>query len=283
MTANSAVNGGGLHMGYPDGSHSVVRNSTFHANSAVTTGGGISAGLTEPVTMLHATITGNTAPAGANVAVSSFGSIANSIVAQPVGGSNCAPFNGIGPFNLVSNGYSWFDDATCAAVGIDVVTHGGDPQLGPLAANGGPTTTRLPAVGSPVGGLVPLVSCSVATDQRGNVRPSGAACEAGAVEIVELTAPPAITGTPFADLLVGTGGPDTILGLGGNDALFGLAGTDVLEGGNGNDFLNGGPGADILRGGSGTDIVIGTIGDTLDGGAGPDLCFFPGRIFPRDC
>ncbi len=57
----------------------------------------------------------------------------------------------------------------------------GDPRLGPLRDNGGPTKTMLPAPGSPVidaGGV-----CPVATDQRGIPRPQGAACDIGAVEV----------------------------------------------------------------------------------------------------
>ena len=59
---------------------------------------------------------------------------------------------------------------------------GGDPKLGPLANNGGPTDTLLPLAGSPAidqGGA----TCP-ATDQRGIVRPQGAACDIGAVEVV---------------------------------------------------------------------------------------------------
>jgi hypothetical protein len=53
-----------------------------------------------------------------------------------------------------------------------------DPMLGPLADNGGPTQTRLPAAGSPAIGAG--VSCP-AMDQRGNTR-AATGCTSGAVE-----------------------------------------------------------------------------------------------------
>ena len=189
--------GGGLQMSFPDGSHAVVENSTIHANTAAV-GGAIAAGLTEPLTIRFATITANSAPIGANLAVSSFSTIGTSVVAEPAGGgTNCAALPGFA-LNLSSAGYSWFDAASCLTVVTDVVAPGGGALLGPLAANGGPTTTRLPAATSPVAGIVPLAACSLPTDQRALARPAGTACDAGAVEIVENAAHD-IVGTSRAD------------------------------------------------------------------------------------
>ena len=56
-----------------------------------------------------------------------------------------------------------------------------DPQLGALASNGGPTQTRLPAVGSPTINAGNAPRCSV-IDQRGVSRPHGSNCDIGAVE-----------------------------------------------------------------------------------------------------
>jgi CSLREA domain-containing protein len=79
-------------------------------------------------------------------------------------------------------------DATCGlgAGHLESV----DPLLGPLADNGGPTWTRLPAVGSPAVDAIPLGTptwCATSgprysTDQRGVARPQGPACDIGAVE-----------------------------------------------------------------------------------------------------
>ena len=66
-----------------------------------------------------------------------------------------------------------------------------DPQLGTLAANGGPVNTLLPASSSPAldeGGT----SCP-ATDARGIGRPQDAACDLGAVELVRPPVPPVVT------------------------------------------------------------------------------------------
>jgi hypothetical protein len=56
----------------------------------------------------------------------------------------------------------------------------GDPMLGPLSDNGGPTQTMALLPGSPA--IDAGTSCT-ATDQRGVTRPQGAACEIGAYEV----------------------------------------------------------------------------------------------------
>ena len=64
---------------------------------------------------------------------------------------------------------------------------GTDPQLGPLANNGGPTFTHLPMGGSVVlntiAGGTSECGTTVTVDQRGFSRPVGAGCEKGAVEV----------------------------------------------------------------------------------------------------
>lgn len=57
----------------------------------------------------------------------------------------------------------------------------GDPLLGALASNGGPTQTRLPAASSIALNNGDNARCA-ATDQRGVVRPQGTQCDIGAVE-----------------------------------------------------------------------------------------------------
>jgi hypothetical protein len=281
VAGNDATgDGGGVALRFPDGSNLTAVNSTIHGNAAPV-GGGIAAGPFEPVTLRHATVTANSAATGANLAVSSPTSIGASVIAGAAGGgASCAPYPGFGTA-FTSAGFSWFDSATCGAGATDVVSVGGDPLLGALAANGGPTPTRLPAPASPLGGVVPAASCTLTVDQRGEPRPAGVGCEPGAVEIAEVS--PLIQGGPGPDLLIGTPGDDEIHGLGGPDLLVGLDGADVLLGGAGIDVLLGGPGADVLRGGPGIDVLVGTPGDTLDGGPGLDLCFLPGKVLPRDC
>jgi Ca2+-binding RTX toxin-like protein len=259
-----------------------LQNSTVAGNAAPS-GGGISVGIDpmddpETVRLRNVTVAGNTAPIGSNVAtLEGTLDVGASVLVEPLGGgTNCAGF----PVTLISQGRSFFSDGSCNAIGTDTVS-AADPQLGVLGDNGGPTPTRLPAITSPMVGLVPVAECALDVDQRGIARPQGANCEPGSVEVTE-AAP--IDGTPGPDVLIGTRGNDTIRGFGGNDKLLGLAGNDVLEGGEGNDVLIGGPGDDVLRGGPGRDVLIGSSGhDVLDGGPGLDLCSIPGRGSPRDC
>jgi len=95
---------------------------------------------------------------------------------------------------------------------------GADPQLAPLADNGGPTETHLLGAVSPVINVVSpgTIGCGapVDTDQRGEPRPAGNACDLGAVENTALPAPPAI---PTLDrtgllLLIGALGAAGLLG-----------------------------------------------------------------------
>lgn len=76
----------------------------------------------------------------------------------------------------------------------------GDPLLGPLQSNGGPTDTMALMSGSPAidagdPGCLDLMGMPLGTDQRGALRPAGAACDLGAVE---LATPGAATGAVTA-------------------------------------------------------------------------------------
>jgi hypothetical protein len=68
----------------------------------------------------------------------------------------------------------------------------GNPLLGPLAANGGPTSTMALNPGSAAIDKVPVGACTVTTDQRGISRPQGSSCDVGAFELVP--SPPTNTG-----------------------------------------------------------------------------------------
>ena len=185
---SSASSGGAVKLSYPDGSRVQMLNSTVDGNVANVSGGGFVVGPTELLDLDHSTVTRNSAPTSANLATNGPTHIARSVIAQPIGPTNCGLIVPAAPVltvpNLVSDGRNWFSDNSCAPGALDGVSLGGDPQLGELADNGGPTPTRLPADASPVVGRVPLASCTTPTDQRGLPRPGGSACEAGAVEIV---------------------------------------------------------------------------------------------------
>ena len=86
--------------------------------------------------------------------------------------------------------YNLIGDATggtgTAGTGSDIVTS--MPGLGPLANNGGRTQTHALLGGSPAIDAVPVTSCTLTTDQRGQSRPvdgdldTTAACDIGAYE-----------------------------------------------------------------------------------------------------
>jgi hypothetical protein len=65
----------------------------------------------------------------------------------------------------------------------------GDPLLGPLQDNGGPTPTMALGVGSPAIDRIPPAGFGCpATDQRGIPRPQGPACDLGAFEVFQPSA-----------------------------------------------------------------------------------------------
>lgn len=186
--------------------NSTISGNNANANSTGMVGGGIYF-ASGALRIFNSTVAANRAGAAggdihqASVANTSL-TIRNSIVSgglidlvnpalsdidlfQP-GGAGIASFG----YNIVGNrsagtGYA----ATDAA-------NGTNPNLGVLAANGGPTFTMLPSAASPALGFVPIASClgdagaPLTRDQRGNLRQfSGAvACDAGATEALALIA-----------------------------------------------------------------------------------------------
>lgn len=157
-----------------------IENSTV-TNNVATRGGGVYAA--GQLRLNHATLVANTAQAGANLEIASvvrdFES-ANSVIAKPLGeGQNC---RGV-VWERSSQGYNFSDDDSCRFDGVDDGQGSGDPQLGELADNGGPTQTRMPKPGSPLidANRTPC-SNPLTTDQRGVSRPQGSGCDIGAVE-----------------------------------------------------------------------------------------------------
>jgi hypothetical protein len=215
-----------------EGGDLLIVNSTFTGNIANTDGAISAEGGTEAtITLVYATVVGNIEteeacfsllPTGAsqgaaiapepedvaevepqaagepaNVSVDdtytlvSFGSV----VALPQGNGsptpNCEIDSAVAANSL---GYNFTDDLTC---GFENVAGGdrenaGDPGLGALADNGGPTQTMLPAATSPLVNFIPVAACgggdalagfAVTTDQRGITRPQDVGCEIGSVEL----------------------------------------------------------------------------------------------------
>jgi len=106
--------------------------------------------------------------------------LANTIVANN-GGGDCLKWGGA-PFT--SNGNNIVSDGTCNTLGLNGPgdLHNTNPNLGPLQNNGGDTETHALLSGSSAIDHVPVVSCTLSTDQRGVSRPQGIACDTGAFE-----------------------------------------------------------------------------------------------------
>jgi hypothetical protein len=181
IDGNSA-GGGGMAATGP----TTITNSTITGNNAGGFGGGgIAISNVGQTTLVYATVVDNTAPVAANVQGVGGAQFAGfgSVVALPNGGPNCAT-----PATI-TNGHNYSDDASCGFTDATDTQNGANPNLGPLAANGGPTHTRLPQAGSPLIDAMPLASCQsdgaagITTDQRGLQRPSGNGCDIGSVEV----------------------------------------------------------------------------------------------------
>ncbi len=164
--------GGGLRLSAPV----TIANSTIFGNSATGSGGGVSVEST--LTLDSATIVGNSGGFGGGIASFSAGTtlITNSIVAGNSAsnfGNDCAGSLDGGSGLLIGDP----TDCTIAAVSDVLVA---DPLLGPLADNGGPTLTMLPASDSPA---VDAGTTSLTVDQRGEPRPAGERADLGSVEL----------------------------------------------------------------------------------------------------
>ena len=127
----------------------------------------------------------STSGSGANLAQASAHIVTfGSVIALPGNGPNCS-FSGA---STTSNGFNFTDDASCGLAGTGDVQDG-NPALGALADNGGPTQTLLPQPGSPLIDAIPSGSCQadgaagITTDQRDLPRPSMNGCDIGAVEV----------------------------------------------------------------------------------------------------
>jgi hypothetical protein len=208
LSGNSVTNGAGSRGG---GIFSVYGdlyfiNSTIYGNSAPN-GFGYGGGVyvrknNSPITMQQTTVASNTANTrGGGLMIMTSGSgavvfngtVFDNTVAPSTGGGNIAVTTGsitiAGSGNLVFSGTSVpgnVINVSFANAPID-----GDPILGTLVNNGGPTQTLLPSAGSAAINAIPETSgqCPVPIDQRGLIRPDPTSanlptpCDIGAVEV----------------------------------------------------------------------------------------------------
>lgn len=174
LTANTALEGGGI-SNY-EGSVTVT-NSTLSLNSAEE-GGGIS-NWDGSVTVTNSTLSGNIGGGIYNGPDTAF-RYKNTIIARSTNGADCDS-NGI---LHVDSTHNLVMDGSC----FIATNLSGDPMLGPLADNGGPTLTHALLLGSPAIDSGNNAVCP-GEDQRGLNRPYDwkgngvAVCDIGAFEI----------------------------------------------------------------------------------------------------
>ena len=201
LTGNEADYGGGVFNsamldanGFVETS-ATLTNVTLTGNRASQSGGGIyESGLS---ILTNVTLTLNAAGQGAGIYFAdSRGTWTNVVLADNSNSvgivTNCG--RGDSGASNVRAGYTLSSDMSCEYYDAGMRNQHGTPALlGPLADNGGGMLTHLPQPGSPLidGGLC---LATAAADQRGVVRPQGAACDIGAVEV----APPSPVPSPTA-------------------------------------------------------------------------------------
>ncbi len=186
VSGNVAAIGGGIHGG------GVLTRSTVSGNASTGDGGGIFLRSNAECRLRDVTVTANVADSDANGSGNG-GGIASSGALCDVGNTLIAANQDPGiqapdcAGELTSAGHVLLGNASGCLLPADPTNVVGlDPELGPLAANGGPTLTHALLAGSPA--LDAGGGCTAA-DQRGVARPAGPACDIGAFEAAFLAGP----------------------------------------------------------------------------------------------
>lgn len=193
ISGNSAGGPGGgfsFDTAYPGSpGRLLVENSTVSSNKSDTNGGGayIDNSENKPVSFINSTIAGNAADLGGGIARVQFDvSISSTVLAgntallptqRDLADVGASPGSFIVGDSLIqSPTNATFTQAAANLVGVD-------PLLGPLADNGGPTRTQLPAEGSPV--INKGVANGLTVDQRGLPRTANGGTDIGSVELAD--------------------------------------------------------------------------------------------------
>ena len=182
-TFRDVGHGGGVHIAC--NCTAVFTNSTISSNRSVVSAGGIYVKGT--LRLVNCTISSNyTAGEGGGVYVRGHLDYVNTIIAD--NGSkdgNCAVG---GPGGYKGEGAIGINRNNLVEGGSCDPAYSDDPMLGPLADNGGDTWTHALLPGSPAIDAIPVVSCTLPTDQRWGLRPivqtsPGTPCDIGAFEM----------------------------------------------------------------------------------------------------
>ena len=202
--------GGGIYN--TDNSIVTLTNATFSGNSAGQNGGGLDNVASSSATLTNVTFSNNSASPGNGGGMINFnGSILtliNTIIANSPSGGDCVNYISTLDANSSNNLIQDASNACGLINGVNGNIVGANPNLGPLADNGGPTQTHALLPGSPAIDQGNDANCPT-TDQRGLSRPQGSHCDMGAYEFALRT----ITGNagmPNATLSYTDGTPKTV-------------------------------------------------------------------------
>ncbi len=185
LSGNSATTAGGL----DNYTTAMLTNSTVSGNSA-TNAGGISNNNSATLTMTNSTISNNSATNGGGIYNQGTLNYANTIIANSTTGADCVNSGG----TIGTNTNNLVEDNSCSPA------LSGDPALGALANNGGPTFTHALLSSSATLGAGSNTVCDDNPgpnnlDQRGVTRPQSGNCDIGAFESNAQTGPALIVNT----------------------------------------------------------------------------------------
>jgi hypothetical protein len=193
FVSNTTPTGGGALLLNPQEGQGSVANSTFTGNSATNNPGGAIVVLHGTVAVVNSTLSGNTDPSGGALAtVNELSPVTISVSNTLIANNTCATqTNGV--IDDGGNNLEFQSSGPNTTCGFTTNVQHGDPQLGTLTNNGGPTQTMaIGTTGAAYNTGNPAV-CAAApvngVDQRDE--PRTASCSIGAYE----PAPPAPTAT----------------------------------------------------------------------------------------
>jgi len=173
-----------------------IYTSTFYGNSAFY--GGAIRNWGGSMLIKNSTISGNQAEQGGgiqNLDGGNFASYYNTIAFNKATGEGGGVLNGVGSLlvysstliarsigdDCVNSGEIYYQSNNFVGDGSCNAEFSGNPLIGPLASNNGPTRTHALLPGSPAIDAAYNLICPP-TDQRGIARPYGAGCDIGAFE-----------------------------------------------------------------------------------------------------